>query len=139
MAQPEVQRVYSRMGMGGTNQGSISVQLIKGVQTDPVIQRLRGLFPQYRGSLIFSKPNQFMGVGMGFGGTQIRGRPVQISIQGPSSLDTLDGVADEVIARLSTVPGLRDVAKSPGSLSGYYRYPGRMAGPPHRCHCTNAC
>jgi HAE1 family hydrophobic/amphiphilic exporter-1 len=35
-----------------------------------------------------------------------------ISIQGPSSLDTLNGVANQVVARLSTVPGLTDVATS---------------------------
>ncbi len=111
MAQPETQRVYSRITAGS---GSISVQLKDGVKTDPIIQRLRDQLSQYRANLIFSKPNQLLGVGGGMmmGGTNVRGRPIQISLQGPTSLETLDGVADDIVNRLSAVPGLRDTAKS---------------------------
>lgn len=114
MAQPEVQRIFSRVGGGSSSQsGSVSVQLKGGVQTDPIIQRLRSLLSQYRGNITFSKPNQFLGVGFGMGGgTSVRGRPVVILVQGPVSLDTLTGVADEIVQQLNTVPGLRDVATS---------------------------
>ncbi|MFC1943054.1 efflux RND transporter permease subunit [Chloroflexota bacterium] len=113
MAQPEVQTVYSRIGSTSSPyQGSIAVMLIDGADTDAVISRLRTSLSQYGRALSFGKPNQFLGVGSSMGGTSVRGRPVQISVQGPVSADTLDGIAQQIMERLSTVPGLRDVVES---------------------------
>jgi len=113
MAQPEVQTVYARIGSTSSPyQGSISITLVNGADTDAVIARLRESLSQYGRTLSFGKPNQFMGVGFGMGSASVRGRPVQITVQGPVSIDTLDGIADQVMERLSTVPGLRDVGKS---------------------------
>ncbi len=114
MSQPEVTRVYSRIGGGSSPySGSMSVQLMDGVKTDDVIARLRTSLSQYRQYLVFSKPNQFLGVGGGGpGGANIRGRPVQIAVQGPVSMDALDVVAQQVMDRLGTIPGIRDVGES---------------------------
>ena len=46
------------------------------------------------------------------GGASIRGRPVQISVQGPVTIDALDTVAQQIMAKLNTVPGIRDVGES---------------------------
>jgi hydrophobic/amphiphilic exporter-1 (mainly G- bacteria), HAE1 family len=116
MAQPEVTRVYSNIGSSSAPySGGISVVLKDGTNSDAFIAKLRGIFTKYGRTVSFSKPNQFLGVGGGMGpggGTQIRGRPVVVSIQGPVNLDTLDGVADQVIKEMSAIPGLRDVDKS---------------------------
>ncbi len=113
MAQPEVQTVYTRVGSSSSPyQGSVSIRLVNGAHTDTVIARLRGSLSQYGRVLSFGKPNQFMGVGGGMGGGGVRGRPVQIAVQGPVSIDTLDDVANQIIERLNTITGLRDVAKS---------------------------
>ena len=54
MSQPEVKTVYSRIGSGSSPySGSISVQLRNGVQTDPVIARLRTSLNQYSRFLVF--------------------------------------------------------------------------------------
>jgi hydrophobic/amphiphilic exporter-1 (mainly G- bacteria), HAE1 family len=112
-SQPEVKTVYSRIGGGSSPySGSMSIQLKDGVKTDDVITRLRASLNQYSRYLVFSKPSQFLGVGGGFGGGGIRGRPVQISIQGPVALSALDSVAQQIMAKLNTVPGIRDVGES---------------------------
>ena len=113
-SQPEVKTVYSRIGGGNSPySGSMSVQLIEGVKTDAVITRLRGSLPQYSRYLVFSKPNQFLGVGGGGGGGGgVRGRPVQIAVQGPVSVDALDAVAQQIMTQLATIPGIRDVGES---------------------------
>ncbi len=113
-SQPEVKTIYERIGGGNSPySGSMSVQLVAGVKTDDVIARLRGALPQYSRYLIFSKPNQFLGVGGGGpGGGNVRGRPVQVIVQGPVSVDALDSVAQQVMAKLGTIPGIRDVGTS---------------------------
>ena len=113
-SQPEVKTIYERIGGGNSPySGSMSVQLIEGVKTDDVIARLRGALPQYSRYLVFSKPNQFLGVGGGGpGGGNVRGRPVQVIVQGPVSIDALDSVAQQVMAKLGTIPGIRDVGES---------------------------
>ena len=113
MSQPEVEQVYSRIGSGSSpNEGSISVTLVDGTTTEPVIARFRKSLSQYGRTLTFSIPRQFLGVGGGFGGTSVRGRPVVIVVRGPTSLGDLDAAANQVIERLYTVPGLRDIDKS---------------------------
>jgi len=114
IAQPEVQRIFSRVGGGSSSQsGSISVQLKDNVNTDDMILRLRGLLTQYRGNITYSKPNQFLGIGFGLGGGgSVRGRPVVITVQGPADIDTLNNVANQIVQRLNTVPGLKDTATS---------------------------
>jgi hydrophobic/amphiphilic exporter-1 (mainly G- bacteria), HAE1 family len=112
-AMPEVSRVYARIGGGSSsNSGSMSITLVDGSNTDVVIKKLRDSLAQYGRNLSFSKPNQFLGVGGGMGGTNVRGRPVAIAVRGPVGLDALSEVSDSVIARLNTVPGLRDADKS---------------------------
>ncbi len=113
MAQPEVKQVYTQVGQGSSsNQGSISMQLNEGVQTNAIIRRLRESLSQYGRVLSFSLPRQFLGAGSGFGGAQVRSRPVLVAVRGPTSLETLDDVADQVVERLRTIPSLRDVDKS---------------------------
>ncbi len=111
LAQPEVQRINSRIGGGSTAyQGSISVQLVKGSNTDAVIARLRDQLSQYRSQLSYNKPSQFMGVGFGVMG--VGGRPVQIAVQGPVSVDVLQEAAQKILERLNTVQGVRDTTVS---------------------------
>ena len=113
LARPETKTVYSRIGGGSSPySGSMSVQLKDGVNTDTVIASLRSSLSQYRRYLVFSKPNQFLGVGGGMGGASVRGRPVQISVQGPVSVDVLDGSTQQIMSQLSTIPGIRDVGES---------------------------
>ncbi|MBN1189398.1 MAG: efflux RND transporter permease subunit [Dehalococcoidales bacterium] len=115
LAMPEVESVYASIGSSTTPyQGSMSVNLKEGVVTDNVISRLRTAFPQYAGRIFFSKPNQFLGVGGGMmgGGVSMRGRPVQITVQGPVSMESLDEVAQDIMTRISTIPGVRDVGTS---------------------------
>ncbi len=109
LSQPEVKQVYTNVNAGS---GSLSLQLVAGTQTESLIARFRNALSRYGRTLTFSQPQQFMGVGGGFGGTNVRGRPVVIAVRGPTSLDSLDAAADQVIEQLSAVPGLRDVAKS---------------------------
>jgi len=110
MAQPEVKQVYTQVN---NNSGSISVQLHPGIQTDAIIRRLRGSsLSQYGRVLSFSLPRQFLGVGGGFGGAQVRARPVLVAVRGPTSLEALDEVADQVVERMRAIPSLRDVDKS---------------------------
>ena len=111
MAQPETQRISSRIGMGGTPyQGFVSVQLNGGANTDAVITRLRKSLAQYGGQVSYSKPNQFLGIGFGMG--VIGGRPVQITVQGPVDVDTLDGAAHQIMDQMNTVAGLHDITES---------------------------
>jgi HAE1 family hydrophobic/amphiphilic exporter-1 len=102
--QPEVKLYNSRIN---ANSGNISVQLAPGVKTDDVIARLRKSLNSLGNQISFNKPNQFLGIGFGMG---VFGRPVQISIQGPVASDVLTGVAQQVVDRISTVPGIRDAA-----------------------------
>lgn len=108
LSQPEVEQTYTQVSRGS---GSVQVQLRDGVKTDPIIKRFRESLAEYGMSLSFSKPMQFMGVGMGPGGANVRFRPVVIAVQGPTSQEALDEVADQVIDNLRTIPGLRDVEK----------------------------
>ncbi|MFC1988982.1 efflux RND transporter permease subunit [Chloroflexota bacterium] len=113
IAQPEVKHVYSRIGSGSSpHEGSISVTLVDGTATEPVIDRFRKSLSQYGRTLTFGIPRQFMGVARGYGGTSVRGRPVVVVVRGPISLEDLDAAANQVVERLYTVPGLRDVDKS---------------------------
>jgi len=57
-------------------------------------------------------PRQFMGVGGGMGGTNVRGRPVVVVVRGPVALDILSGAANQVIEKMHTVPGITDVDMS---------------------------
>ena len=111
IAQPEVQRSSTRVGAGS---GFIQVQLIPGAKTDDVIARLRKLLSQSGGQLSYSKPNQFAGVGAGIMGAG--GRPVQLSVQGPVTADVLDGVAHQIMDRISTIPGIKDATVSTPQL-----------------------
>jgi len=106
---PEITRVFTRVSAG---QGSLSIQLQEPSQTDAIIAHLRSSLSQHGRTLSFSPARGFMGVGGGGGGANVGGRPVQVAVRGPVSLDTLDEAADDVIQRLRTVPGLRDVDKS---------------------------
>ena len=40
------------------------------------------------------------------------GRPVQLSVQGPVTADVLDGVAHQIMDRISTVQGIKDATVS---------------------------
>ncbi|MFC2005938.1 efflux RND transporter permease subunit [Chloroflexota bacterium] len=113
LLQPEVKHLYSRIGSTSSpNQGSISVTLMDGTVTEPIIARFRESLSQYGRTLTFSMPRQFLGVARGYGGTSVRGRPVVVVIRGPISLEDLDAAANQVVEQLYTVPGLRDVEKS---------------------------
>lgn len=113
MAQPKVRNVYTRVGSSSSPyQGSISIRLVPGSDTDAVITTLRKSLSQYGRTLSFGKPSQFLGVGGGMGGANVRGRPVQIAVQGPVSQDALVKATEQVMERISPVPGLRDVAQS---------------------------
>jgi multidrug efflux pump subunit AcrB len=75
MAQPEVKQIYARVGqMGSANQGAITVQFKKGVKTDAMVKRFRESLSQYGRVLSFTQPRQFLGVGGGMGGAQVRSR-----------------------------------------------------------------
>lgn len=112
-AQPEVERVLTRVGQGGSgNQGSVAIQLKAGGQSEAMIKRLRESLSQYGRTLSFSQPRQFLGVGFGGGGGQVQGRPILVAVRGPTSLESLDETADQVVERLRAVSGLRDVEKS---------------------------
>jgi HAE1 family hydrophobic/amphiphilic exporter-1 len=113
LAQPEVKTVYAQIGSGSNpNQGSMTAYLNEGVKTDTVVSRMRQAFQPYGRTVTINIPRQFLGVGGGGGGASVRGRPVQVVVRGPTDIDTLEGVANDVIQRMGTIPGLRDIDKS---------------------------
>jgi HAE1 family hydrophobic/amphiphilic exporter-1 len=113
LEQPEVKTVYAQVGSSSNpNQGSMTVYLKEGVKTETVVGRMRKSFQPYGRVVTLNVSRQFLGVGGGGGGASVRGRPVLVAVRGPVDLDTLEGVANDVIARMSTVPGLRDIDKS---------------------------
>jgi len=58
--------------MGSANHEAITVQLKDGVKTDAMVKRFRESLSQYGRVLSFTQPRQFLGVGGGMGGTQVR-------------------------------------------------------------------
>ena len=115
MAQPEVQRVFARVGQAKQSADRLGFR--------PVGERdsNRPCNPAFTGFAISipwspqffqTQPVSGSGVRNDGGGASVRGRPVVILVQGPVSLDTLLGVANQIVQRLNTVPGLRDVSTS---------------------------
>ena len=60
----------------------------------------------------FPNPTSFWGLAEVMGGASVRGRPVQILVQGPVSIDALDNTTQQIMSQLSTIPGIRDVGES---------------------------
>jgi hydrophobic/amphiphilic exporter-1 (mainly G- bacteria), HAE1 family len=118
LAQPEVEASYTQVGSSSSSySGSVTIQLKNGANTDAVLNRMRQSLKEYGSSLMFTKPSQFMGAGglgggFGGGGMNVRMMPVQVELKGPVDQDTMEGVASDIVKRMKTVPGLRDVTTS---------------------------
>src|SRR5579859_1810318 len=119
---PETQYVFDSVSQGGGfGRGGVRASL--DVQVVPKAQRTRSVFdiidqvrtygrriPGMQTSVNVQSP---LGGGGGFGGGGTAS--VNVQIAGPD-LDTLNQVSDQVIATMSTIPGLADVQNS--SLAG---------------------
>lgn len=109
--QPEVRHFFSKVGSsgGGGEGGSVFVKLRETGITESIMSRLEGELKEDREHLSFSVAGTFGG---GASAESVSGRPIQLVVRGTGSSEELNKIADEIVQRMQSIPGIRDIGKS---------------------------
>ncbi len=117
-ADPSVAHVFTTVGGSDTSTGQATIVVVLRArgETTSTIQRIRPRVQAAIPGTAFTIDAQSSTATLGDSATvnAIRGRPVQFVIRGDDSA-TLDRVADGLVERLRTVPGIVDVGRSSGT------------------------
>ena len=110
LRQPEVEHVFATVGSAeGAEQSTLFVTLREHGRVEAIQQELRNSFGNVA-TLSFTS-EQTVGGGGGVSSSAFFGRPIQVSLRGPS-LDELDKASQQLMEAMADVPGLVDLDRS---------------------------